>query len=75
MDHKMSIYLLEAMILHEDPITHDIINGEWRDTQQLWQPIARGSNRPPDDAKAIREILVEYYNSKDGEVPWQYSFI
>ena len=54
----------------------DIINGEWRDTQQLWQPIARqGSNRPPDDAKAIHEILVEYYNSKDGEVPWQYSFI
>ena len=60
----------------EDPTTHGIINGEWRDTQQEWQPIPRqGSNRPPHDAKAICEYLVEHYNSKDGEVPWQYSFI
>ena len=60
----------------KDPTTHGIINGEWRDTQQEWQPIPRqGSNRPTQDAKAIREYLVEYYNSKEGEVPWQYSFI
>ena len=68
------VYIPPGSYDTEDP--HDIINGEWRDTQQLWQPIARqGRNRPLDDAKAICEMLVEFYNSKDGEVPWQYSFI
>ena len=55
----------------EDSITHEIINGEWRDTQQVWQPIPRqGSIRPPQDARANHEYLVEYYHSKE-EVPWQ----
>ena len=38
---SQDVYIPPGSYDTEDPITHDIINGEWRDTQQLWQPIAR----------------------------------
>ena len=47
------VYTPEGSYDTEDTTTHDIIDGEWRDTQQMWQPIERqSSNRASDDAKA-----------------------
>jgi len=53
--------------------------GEWRNEVQGYQgliPIAStGSNNYSRSAKEVREDFMTYFNSKDGEVSWQYEYI
>jgi hypothetical protein len=55
----------------EDPITHEFVDGSWRDDNDLLglQPLA--GNTSHKQAKINRNYLCKYYNSPVGRVPWQ----
>jgi len=57
----------------EDPATHEVLPGEWR--QQHQEDILAGiqtksRNTATASGKEVREYLTEYYNDV-GAVPWQ----
>lgn len=57
----------------EDPATHELQPGKWR--QQVQEDTPQGiqrqrGNRSTHDGKQVREYLTEYYNGV-GAVPWQ----
>ena len=59
----------------EDP-DHGVIQGQWREDPDNMVPLqARGGNTGTEQAKALRNYLVEYVNSEDGAVPWQQNMI
>ena len=73
-----SIYTPNGSLDTEDPNTHVIMPGEWRQGPQSQglQPLERqGSNRHSNCAKELREYFCEYFNSEDGSVPWQDNMI
>lgn len=56
----------------EDPVTHDMIPGAWRDDDATLTALQgmRGNNATQ-GAKGQRDYLRAYYNSEAGSVPWQ----
>ena len=72
------IYTPQCSLDHEDPVTHNIYLGEWRQQPepQGQLPLHRqGSNQHSNTAKVIRDHFCEFFVSPDGEVPWQYHMI
>ena len=72
------IYTQPGSLDIEDPDTHQVIPGEWRNQQQsqgMQSFKQQGSNRHSDEAKMIRDHLKEYFNSESGAVSWQYNMI
>ena len=73
-----SIYTPNGSLDTEDPNTHVIMPGEWRQGPQSQglQPLERqGSNRHSNCSKELREYFCEYFNSEDGSVSWQDNMI
>ena len=61
---------------HEE--THQMSPGNWRMAEEPkgWKAMDKqGSNHYSANAKGIRDYLTEYFNSKEGAVPWQDSMI
>ena len=54
-------------------------NGEWRAVAQNDNGLASltqvGSHNYSKDAKQIRDGFCQYFNSSEGEVPWQYDMV
>ena len=54
-------------------------DGEWRAVTQndngLVSLTQAGSNNYSKDAKQFRENFCQYFNSPEGEIPWQYDMI
>ena len=65
-----------ALLDEEDPVTHDMVPGAWRDEVNLstLDNIA-GGNFATKTAKLQRLYLMKYYNSPVGSVPWQDNMI
>ena len=63
------------MVDGEDPITHEVLPGVWRDQEDLvgLQGVgnAVGRNTSSKKAKVQRRYLRSYYNSPIGKVDWQ----
>jgi hypothetical protein len=59
----------------ENPQTHDIIPGAWRDDDALVGLERLAGNTSLKVAKLQREYLCKYYNSEAGRVPWQDNMI
>ena len=57
----------------EDPVTHDVVPGEWRTNQRhhLVGLLRQSGNTAWADAKRQRDYLSHYYTSPVGAVPWQ----
>ena len=55
----------------EDPQTHDVMDGPWRDDEPLVALENRGGNTSTNPGKVQRLYLKDYYNSPVGRVPWQ----
>jgi hypothetical protein len=64
------------LVDQENPETHAIIPGAWRDNAQMddMGDVARG-NVATKSAKLQRLYLVEYFNSEAGSVSWQQDMI
>lgn len=57
---------------HEDPVTHDIIEGSWRENPPLGGPLPRAQGRTNTNyALQHRNYLKEYVSSPVGAVSWQ----
>ena len=56
---------------HEDPDTHDIVPGAWRQNQGLENLQNLAGNTSSKAGKAQREYLRVYCNSDVGRVDWQ----
>ena len=70
-----SVYTPPGSMDTEHPLTHEIQLGQWHDEAQSTGllPLARqGSNHYSSTAK---ETLCTYFNSKEGEVPWQWDMV
>lgn len=61
------IYMPQDSVDMEDPLTHTVQLGEWQQGPQ-----SAASNRPSNKAKDLRDELCKYFNSSNGEVPWQW---
>lgn len=57
----------------EDPDTHEVIPGAWRNEPQMSPLVVQGwrGNTASKAGKALRDYMVEYFNSEAGRVPWQ----
>ena len=55
----------------EDPTTHNIIPGAWRDDNTLVGLDKIGGNTSLKVAKIQRNYLCKYYSSEAGSVAWQ----
>lgn len=60
----------QALVDREDPHTHHIINGAWRDRECLTAMQAIRGNNATQAAKGVRNYLCRYYNTR-GAVYWQ----
>ena len=59
------------MVDREDPVTHQVTTGEWRQDAVLTDlQVLRGNNATA-KGKAYRNILTTFFNSEAGSVPWQ----
>ena len=59
----------------EDMHTHDILPGQWRlqlNPEGLVPLAQQGSNRCTSTAKEIQKEFCEYFNSREGQVEWQW---
>ena len=64
-------YVPNGTLDHEDPTTHQIREGTWRNDDQLADgPVARFTNYTH-EAKAQRDMLKDYFISEAGSVEWQ----
>ncbi|XP_028415306.1 uncharacterized protein LOC114538349 [Dendronephthya gigantea] len=71
-----NVYTPLGLVDIEDQDTHEIFPGQWRlqPTPEGLIPLAhQGSNRCTDSATKIRQEFCDYFNSADGEVPWQWN--
>ena len=59
----------------EDPQTHQVIAGTWRDNDAMVGLQAMGRNTMSAAGKHQRNYLMSYYNSPAGSVPWQEDMI
>ena len=55
----------------EDPVTHNVNMGEWRDGPVMEQLEALKGNNATKAGKAYREYLTKYFMSPAGSVSWQ----
>lgn len=64
--------LSNHLVDREDPETHEVTPGAWRQEEQLMglDNMRRGNNSTQ-AAKQQREALKEYFVSEAGSVPWQ----
>ena len=63
-------------LLDEEDANHQVIPGAWREGDVLLDGIGGGrGNRATNRAKQVREHLTEYYESPEGQVPWQDNMI
>ena len=55
----------------EDPISHDVNEGDWRrgPVMENLQPLK--GNNSTNAGKAYREYLTQYFQTEAGSVPWQ----
>ena len=68
--NKMRNVAVEGDI--EDPVTHDIHEGAWRNDPPLGEPLqAVPGNSSTYAAKDQRETLRDYFSSPEGAVSWQ----
>ena len=75
---KSQVYTPAESMDREDPVSHQVILGEWRQEvcSSGMQPLGKqGSNNYSASAKEIRDSLCTYYNSTAGAVPWQNNMI
>lgn len=63
------------LVDREDPHTHQLVPGEWRERAVMADVEMGYRARAGNDAKAIRRILINYVNSPEGSVPWQNDMI
>ncbi|CAI6370037.1 unnamed protein product [Macrosiphum euphorbiae] len=72
-------YLCPGSVDSENPITREIVNGEWRNELQpegTLFPLERGRQRNYSiSQKDVRDEFREYFMTTAGEVQWQYPFI
>jgi hypothetical protein len=68
------VYAPEVMMDQEDPVTHEIIPGQWRQVDPLLQAGLPHRNRPTLSAKEKRIMLTNYVNN-EGAVEWQEQMI
>lgn len=72
-------YLCPGLVDFEDPSTHEIVNGEWRNEpppEGSLFPIQRGQQRNYSvSQKDVRDEFREYFMTTAGEVQWQYRLI
>ena len=69
------VYTPPGLMDVEDQGTHEVVPGNWRQEQepQGWAPLAKqGGNNCAMEPKAIRMELCRYFNSAQGQVPWQW---
>ena len=66
---------LQGLIDVEDPTTHDVRPGAWRQEMGLLPLHVTGGHTSHTDGKVVREYLTKYYNSNAGSVPWQDAMI
>lgn len=72
------IYAPEGSFDCEDSITRTVTPGAWRKDSKPGGmiPIEHGgSNRNSLSAREVREYLLNYFNSSEGSVPWQFNII
>ena len=55
----------------EDPVTHQVNLGEWREGPVMRGLEALKGNNATNAGKAYRNYLLNYFNSPAGSVPWQ----
>ena len=66
---------VQGLVDVEDPTTHDVRPGQWRQHLGLLPlNVTRGNNNNY-DGKLVRDYLTKYYNSNAGSVPWQDAMI
>ena len=73
-----SVYTPPGSLDTENHETYALQLGEWHCGPQStgFLPLARqGSNRCSCTAKDIRDQLCQYFNSKEGEVEWQWNIV
>jgi hypothetical protein len=59
----------------EDPVTHIVTPGNWRDDPTMIPiPRLRGNNATK-NAKVQRQYICDYFNSEQGSIPWQNAMI
>jgi hypothetical protein len=78
-DENIGAYRPSAMADSESSGSRDAENGAWRSsvTENLEssQTVSPHAVNWTNDAKEIRNILIEYFNSPEGSVPWQDNMI
>ena len=73
-----SVYAPPGYLDTEDPITHQIHLGDWHTDQQstsIQLLTKQGNNHYCATAKNTRDTLCHYFNTKEGEVEWQWDMI
>lgn len=63
--------LTNHLVDYEDPATHQVQPGTWRDDEALTALQAMRGNTAARAAKGQRVYMRTYYNSAAGSVPWQ----
>ena len=71
---NQSSYYIAQLADREDHL-HGMINGQWREGQQLQDLEATVNRNPKLSAKQQRELLKEYFSSEFGAVSWQDAMI
>ena len=72
-------YIPKGFVDSEDG-TGNLVSGEWRQIihsdENSFQRLGRvGSNTYSFNAKSVRENFCEYFNSKEGSLPWQLNYV
>ena len=60
-----------SLVDREDPVTHEVIPGEWHDDVALRSLEKMKSRNAKEAAKAQRQYTSQWVNSEAGSVPWQ----
>ena len=61
----------QALADVEDPNTHEVRPGAWRQRLGMVPLNVTGGHNSHKDGKEVREYLTNYYNSNVGAVAWQ----
>lgn len=75
---KTEVYMPPGSIDREDPETHAVQPGDWHqgpEPRGMVPLTQQGSNAYAKTAKELRDELCKYFNSTEGEVPWQWNMI
>lgn len=68
-------YLTPGLPDNEDTTTHQLINGQWRQQQQLQSVGLPHNKNPKVAAKHKRDVLAHYFSAAEGAVEWQWNII